>query len=119
MKVEYDDVTNVATLVPDGRLSKEDFTDASSQLDPVIEEKGKLAGLVICSQSFPGWESLGAMIQHLRFVHDHHRKVARVALVTDSSLGDIAEKVGRHFVAAQVRHFDYDDLPSARDWLIS
>ena len=87
MKVEYDPLNNAATVFPDGPLSKADFEDAAAQIDPAIEKHGLLNGLVIAMDSFPGWESFGSLVSHLRFVHDHHKAVARVALVTDSALG--------------------------------
>jgi hypothetical protein len=41
---------------------------------------------MVCVKSFPGWESLGAMVAHLKFVRDHHRNIGRIAAVTDSEL---------------------------------
>ncbi len=41
---------------------------------------------MICAKTFPGWESFGALVSHLRFVKIHHRKIARIAAVTDSEL---------------------------------
>ncbi len=35
---------------------------------------------------FPGWEDLDAMLQHFRFVREHHNQIRRVALVTDGAL---------------------------------
>ncbi|EKF73525.1 hypothetical protein A11A3_13345 [Alcanivorax hongdengensis A-11-3] len=116
MKVEYDEARNVARLFPEGTLSREDFQAAAATIDPHIEEHAGLAGLVIATESFPGWDSLGALVAHLRFVHEHHRQIARVALATDSAVGEIADKVGAHFVSAQVRHFPFADLAAATDW---
>ena len=53
-------------------------------VDAHIEEKGDLAGLIIEVASFPGWESLGAMASHFRFVRDHHKHIKKVGVVTDS-----------------------------------
>jgi hypothetical protein len=69
----------------DLQLSADDFREIARVLDPYIREKGKLTGLLIQAKSFPGWESFGALLQHMKFVHDHHRKIDRVAAVTDSA----------------------------------
>lgn len=64
-------------LRPGGPLSKEDFEGLSAIVDPYIKEHGELAGIIIEADKFPGWENLKAAIQHLRFVHDHHRKIKK------------------------------------------
>ena len=85
-----DDSFRIATrpkyliVIPDGPLEKEDFEKLANEVDPFLESKGKLAGLMICAKSFPGWESFGAIVSHLKFVADHHRRIERRAAVTDS-----------------------------------
>jgi hypothetical protein len=59
------------------------------------------------------------MVTHLRFVQDHHKRVKKVALVTDSHIGDVAERLASHFVAAKVRHFPGAQLEQARQWIIN
>jgi hypothetical protein len=39
---------------------------------------------MIHAESFPGWESFGAFVSHLKFVGDHHRQIERIAAVTNS-----------------------------------
>ena len=117
MRVEYSAQANVASVFPDGPLGKADFDAVAAQIDPVIERHGQLNGLIIATESFPGWESFAALIHHFRFVHDHHRAVRRVALVTDSVLGTLAETIARHFVAAEIRHFACGDMAAAADWV--
>lgn len=117
MKVEYDAARNVASVFPQAALSEQDFVDAAARIDPAIEKHGELKGLIIATDSFPGWESFAALVHHLRFVRDHHRAVRRVALVTDSPLGTLAEKVADHFVAAEMRHFAFHDMAAARGWV--
>ena len=88
LKVELDASDGVIAVEPTGTLAAEDFSQISELADPYIEEHGALAGLVIHTQEFPGWDSFGALIQHVRFVREHHEQLAKVALVTDSMLGD-------------------------------
>ena len=117
MKVLYDEATNVASVWPEAPLSEADFVDVATRIDPAIERHGELNGLVIATDSFPGWESFSALVHHLRFVRDHHRAVRRVALVTDSSLGMLAEKIADHFVSAEIRHFPFAEITRAQQWV--
>ena len=103
-------------LVPDGALSKEDFERAAKAIDPHLEKSGRLNGIVVRIDKFPGWESFGALAAHLRFVKNHHEKVARVALVTDSAIGKIAPRIGKHFVQAEIRAFKSAEFDAARSW---
>ena len=43
--------------------------------------------------------------------------IDKVAIVTDSFFGDLAEKIGSHFVAAKIRHFSFNDLARAEEWI--
>ncbi len=66
----------------------------------------------------PGWDSFGALVTHMRFVHDHHAHVKKIAVVTDSHIGDFAEHLVSHFVAAEIRQFPAGQLEQARHWII-
>jgi len=116
LRVSVEENQRVVRVRPSGSLSKSDFLALAEEVDPLIEKWGALNGLVIESHDFPGWESVGAFIHHLRFVSDHHRKIRRIALVTESSLGTIAEHITSHFVAAQIKQFDPSDLDVALRW---
>jgi hypothetical protein len=85
-------------------------------IDPLIDQSGRLNGIIIYTRSFPGWDSFAALVSHLRFVRDHHRKVSRVALVTDSPIGKFAEPIGSHLVNAEIRSFPYEDFNQASEW---
>src|SRR5215831_15551792 len=101
----FDAGQSILHLRPKGALTKEDFAQVTKTVDPHIEKSGALAGIIIEFSSFPGWDSLGAMAAHLRFVRDHHRKVQKIAVVTDAKMGTMAEKLASHFVAATIKHF--------------
>ena len=60
-------------------LRAQDFDALSATADAWIDANGELPGIVIHAREFPGWENLGSLIRHLRFVRDHHRRVGRVA----------------------------------------
>ena len=118
LNVQLDEVNGIVTLVPEGKLEKSDFESAATQIDPLIEKLGKLKGLIIHVEHFPGWDSFGALATHLSFVKEHHRKVARIAFVTDSPMGGMAEKVGNHFVSAEIKDFPFAGLEQGKNWIL-
>ena len=118
-QIDLDHETGIATFTPEGTLSKDDFDAASRVVDQYLESHEKLNGLIIHTETFPGWESFGAMAEHLQFVRSHHKQLSHVALVTDSGFGDMAEKMAGHFISAEVKHFPYDQLSEAKDWMLS
>ena len=107
----------ILIVTPAGPLEKADFDRLAREVDPCIESRGKLQGVMIYTPSFPGWSDFGALVAHLKFIRDHHRQVLRVAAVTESAVLSILPLVAGHFVQAQVRHFDYADKDRALAWL--
>ena len=107
----------ILVLKPDGALEASDFEKVARELDPYIEERGDLRGLLIEAESFPGWDDFAAFISHLRFIRDHHHHIARVAAVSDSAFLSIAPRIAGYFVNAQVRHFEFASRDAAIGWL--
>jgi hypothetical protein len=116
---ELDTEHSILYVRPKSALAAKDFAKLASAVDPHIEAAGGLAGLVIEAPSFPGWEGLGALVAHMRFVRDHHRRIKKVAVVTDSALGDVAEHLAAHFVSAEIKHFPSGEVEAARQWILS
>jgi hypothetical protein len=114
---ELDENTGVLTVRPEGKLETQDFLTLSEVVDPFIEERGGLNGIIIVTEQFPGWEDFNGMIEHMRFVRNHHRKIAKVAIVTDSKIADVAESLGKHFIKASIKHFSFKELESAKGWM--
>jgi len=97
-------------------LRAQDFSALTSTADAWLTTHDTLPGIVLHARSFPGWENVGSMLHHLRFVRDHHKKVRRVAVAVDGLPADLAPRVAEHFVSAEVRHFGSDDLDGAVAW---
>jgi hypothetical protein len=119
MMIEVSLKHNFCLIEPQGPLLRADFETIAKQIDPVIEEGGQLDGLIIRTRVFPGWESLGDVIEHFRFVKNHHRAIDRIALVTDTPVARILPLIVSHFVSAEVRQFDFDDYDEAVVWMQS
>jgi hypothetical protein len=107
----------ILILKPESALRAEDFTALAAAVDPYIDQHGELKGLMIEAPSFPGWEDFAALVSHLRFVRDHHRRIRRIAVVSDSPLLAVGPKIASHFVSAQLRTFDAVDRAAALAWI--
>ena len=109
----------VLVVEPRSALSAEDFRSMAQTVDPHIQANGKLTGLLIDAPSFPGWDSIAAFIEHIRFVRDHHRSIDRVAAVTDSTVMAIAPKIAEHFAHPEFKVFRGGERAAALAWLRS
>ena len=107
----------IVVIEPSDPLSKEDFEMLTGDVDAYIDENGPIRGIIIHTKSFPGWNNFSAFIHHVKFVKDHHRKVRRVAAVTDSKFLTIVPIIAKHFVSAEIKHFDYEDMENAKKWV--
>jgi len=107
----------ILLVSPEGRLGSKDFERLAQEIDPYLKQKGHLAGLMIRAKSFPGWKDFSALIGHFKFVKNHHKKIQRVAAVTDSGFLSIMPHVMNHIVQAEVKHFDSHDQEAALKWL--
>jgi len=114
---DLDRTIGVLTVRPEGKLESHDFQLLSQTVDPFIEEKGKLKGLIIVTEKFPGWKDFTGMVEHIKFVRSHHKEIAKVALVTDTKIADAAELLGKHFIIASIKHFSSTELELAKNWI--
>ena len=108
--------SGVLVIQPTASLSPGDFDAVALTVDPWIESHGALQGLVLHLREFAGWEDFGTFIRHIQFVREHHLQVRRVAFVADGRLAHLMPKLGEHFVAAELKHFRYDNLSIAIAW---
>ena len=107
----------ILILIPDSPLESADFENLAQEIDPYVEQNGKLHGLMLDAESFPGWKDFAGLVAHLKFVKNHHRSIQKVAVVSDSSFLTVAPKVASHFVQADVRHFARSEKEEAFRWL--
>lgn len=116
---DLDALHSILYVRPVSALQGHDFVDLAKSVDPHIEATGSLAGLIIEISGFPGWEDLAAMTAHFRFVRDHHRRIKKIAILTDSLLGSLAERLASHFVSADIRRFPARANDAARQWILA
>ncbi len=98
----------ILVLKPQAPLRKEDFDGLSALVDSYLSEHTKLHGVLIQAKDFPGWENFGGFTAHMHFVRPP-RESERIAMVTDSSVAGLAETLGKHFTAAEIRRFHFSD----------
>jgi SpoIIAA-like len=115
---DLDTEHSILHVQPKSAIARDDFVKLAEAVDPHIEATGGLAGLIIEAPGFPGWDSFGAMVNQFRFVRDHHKRIKKVAVVTDSKIGDVAERLTSHFVSAEIKHFPAGQIEAARQWIL-
>jgi hypothetical protein len=119
LQIKFDRDAGIVTVTPSTPLNENDFSVLASEVDPYIEEEGKLNGLIIEVESFPGWENFAGLISHLKFIREHHKKIEKVAAVSDGKIVSIMPQIVDHFVNAKVKYFPYENLDEAILWMQS
>ena len=119
LKYELIREESILIVAPEEPLEVEDFLALNRVVDPYIAETGMLKGLMIYSESFPGWETFAAFLSHLKFVKNHQQQINKLAAVTDSGFLSILPRVASHFIQAEIQHFPWADKEIAMDWLKS
>ena len=119
INITLDGDAGVLVLEPgaDKALSEDDFEAVGKTIGNYLEDHERVRGILIHSRQFPGWQSVGALFAHLKFVNSVHDKISKIALVTDSPMGTFADHVLDPLMLAKVRKFDYDERDAAINWL--
>ena len=117
LEVTLNEKESIAILEPHGVLCEEDFTIANERINPFIEKHGKLNGVIIYTESFPGWDSFASLIRHLKFIKEHHKEVSHIAFVTNSVIGVLSEHITSHFVNAEIKNFAFNELEESKNWI--
>ncbi len=102
---------------PHGELEAADFERISNEIDPHIEKKDGLKGVMIVAEHFPGWDDLSAFAADLRFVKQHQGEIQRLAFVTNDRLLSAIPHIASHFVVPEARHFPVDKRDEALAWV--
>ena len=87
ISIEVLGVEGIIIVEPSGPLEEADFHKLAKEIDAYSEDKGRLTGLIIHTKEFPGWDDFSAFLHHMKFVKEHHKQIKRVAIVTDSKMG--------------------------------
>lgn len=117
--IKLDAEAGILTLEPatNKALSEDDFEAVGQTIGNYLKDHDRLRGILVHSRKFPGWQSIGALFAHLKFVNAVHDKIDRIALVTNSPMGTFADHVLDPLMLAKIRKFDYDQRDEAMGWL--
>jgi hypothetical protein len=107
----------IVIIEPSRSIRQQDFEPLTKDIDNYIRQKGMMRGLIIYTESFPKWDDFGAFLKDMKFVIGHHKKIKRVASVTDSKLFMIAHSIMRQVLFPEIKHFYYGELEAAKKWI--
>ena len=119
LSIRLDTTKRLLILEPQAVLTKEDFIYLATVVDPYFKEGNTLKGLMIKTKNFPGWDSVSALTEHISFIKQHHKKIEKLAFVTDSSFIDAIKTIAGAFVHPQIKEFSYAQTEEALAWLTS
>jgi hypothetical protein len=108
--------TGVIVVEATGPIGVADVESLATVVDAWLAEHPNLQGLVVHAPSVPGWENVGGLMRHLRFVIAHHRRIERVALAVDGTAAGIGAAVAGRVLHAEVRRFPFTDVDAAIAW---
>jgi hypothetical protein len=114
--VRVDPAAGVVVVDVGQALRREDVEAIASAVDSWLADHRELPGLVLHAPSFPGWENLGALVQHLRFVGGHQGRIGRVALAVDGQPVGIAARIAGSLLHPEVRRFAFAEVDEASAW---
>ena len=73
-------------------------------------------GWSVSAPSVPGWQNVRTLIRHVRFVVGHHKRIRRIAMAVDGTIGTYAPTVANLALHPEIRHFAHGDEAAAIDW---
>ncbi|MEQ8854854.1 STAS/SEC14 domain-containing protein [Gimesia sp.] len=117
--IQYELIQSEGILIvsPVGPLAASDFQKLSEEIDPYIEARGRLHGLLIDANKFSGWDDFAGLIDHLKFVESHHKKNEKVAVLSDDRFLSAVPTFADHFIQAEIKHFPHSEKEEALRWL--
>ena len=117
LRAQFDD--DVFRVQPWGPITREDVATLTRTVDEYLVDHSKITGVMVETRTFPGFASVGAFADYARFIANHHARVRRLALVTNSALAPVAEFMANYVVGIEMRHFRVADATAALAWLRS
>ena len=100
-----------------GKLEAVDLESIIPKADEIIEQEGKVKGLLLQIEEFSGWDHVHTFLEHIKIIKAHHRLIERVAAVSDKSWQKLMPNLVSLFVKADVKTFNCSQLETARQWL--
>jgi hypothetical protein len=109
--------TGIVELRPRGPLEAHDFASLGLTVDSYLEDHGRLRGVLIELDHFPGWDGWEAISAHVRFLREHLPRIERVAVVTDNPWLEPLPEVMNLLTPLTVRRFSGHQRGEAFAWI--
>lgn len=107
----------ILQVEPKGSLSVHDFNALAAEVDAMDSREETLRGILIRSESFPGYEQLSDISAHARFVNEYGNRAPKVAICSNSAVAAFLSFIGKIFTDAEVKRFRYDEKEEALAFL--
>lgn len=114
--LELDESTGIAHVRLTGKLDSVEFDRITPLIDAFVERHGRIR-ICLDMHEFDGWDSLGALRDHLVFIFKHKRFVSRIAFVGDRRFLRAAAAVVGSLGHAEIQSFATDHAEQANTWL--
>jgi len=118
IEFKLDSENLILYIKPLKRLDEKDFEEIAAEIDPIILAQGSLEGIIIETDSFPFWKNISSMLEHFKFVKNHHKKISKIALVTDSHLIEFSKMFVQSFVQPKLQQFPSGQVKMAKEWIL-
>ena len=106
---------NVIGYKVSGTIKKEDYKTIVPEVEAVVEGEGR-ANLLMDLTDFK-WEALDAWGADMKFGHDYHKKIEKMAIVGDKRWEKWMTKIAEPFYAEDAQYFEAADSEAAWKWL--
>ncbi|MEZ5449237.1 MAG: STAS/SEC14 domain-containing protein [Thiolinea sp.] len=106
----------IVTLRPHGRMSEQDFEQVSQALGDYMNTHDHAPALLVQADQVPQWDSIAALMKHLKTVGTFHNLLPKVAIVSDSTVLSIMPTLADLLTKAKIRHFSNRHLQQAQEW---
>ena len=110
---------DIAVLEADAPLTKVDFENSTEIFREHTNINGRLRGLIIYTEFFPGWGSIRDFPYHMKYATEHNKKAKRIAFVTNSLWSTVVKLFGRLLTGTQTKVFSYSEFDKAEKWVLS
>ncbi len=97
-----------------GTVVKDDYELLSREVQALVDRVGDINMLLELTEFH--WEKVSAWGADLKFGHDYHKKIARMAIVGDKKWQKWATHLAAPFYAGEAQYFDVEDAESAWTW---
>lgn len=97
------------------KVTRKDYQEIEVALQELLDRHGRIKVMLILGH-YTGF-SLDIFLAKLDFIKKNYRHCERVAYVSESKCLEHVVDIQKHFIKADVKHFDHTHLDEAWSWL--